>query len=179
MEQHNNYFNSDKHLKPAIKAAVYYLFVYIPILLPLSIWKEAAVSLTGLWQTRSISFNSRSGKYPLWSLLYSYVVNFVFDAAILLAWPFLLYQFIFEANGFSMIGDLFSSEYISFVEAMKIIISGGLAMYGSVIAIRLAKETLKFVLENLVAWMLNVLHSIGQMLVNVWKFNIVIRRKEG
>ena len=52
-------------------------------------------------------------------------------------------------------------------------------MYGSVIFIRLAKETLKFVLENLVAWMLNVLHSIGQMLVNVWKFNIVIRRKEG
>ena len=78
-----------------------------------------------------------------------------------------------------MIGDLFSSEYISFIGALKIIISGGLAMYGSVIGIRLAKETLKFVLDNLVTWMLNVLHSIGQMFVNVWKFNIVIRRKEG
>jgi hypothetical protein len=177
MDQPNNEFNSDEHLKPAIKAAVYYLFIYIPILLPISIWKEAAVSLTNIWQSRSISFNSRTGKYPLWSLFYKYVVTFVFDASILLAWPILIYQFIFEWSGFSMIGNMF--EYMSFSAAIKTIISGGLAMYGSVIGIRLAKETLKFVLDNLVTWMLNVLHSIGQMLVNVWKFNVVIRRKEG
>ena len=50
-------------------------------------------------------------------------------------------------------------------------------MYGSVIVLRLAKETLKFVIENLVSWMLAVIHGIGQMLVNVWKFNVVIRHK--
>ena len=175
MEQSDQEFNKDKHLKPAIQAAVYYLFIYIPILLPLSIWKQAAVSLTSLWQTRSISFNSNSGNYPLWKLLYHYLLTFVFDAAILLAWPLVLYQFIFELDGFDAIGVMF--EYMPFFEAVKTLATTLIGMYACVIFIRLAKETLKFVVENLVSWMLDVIHGIGQMLVNVWKFNVVIRNK--
>ena len=175
MEQSSQEFNKDKHLKPAIQAAVYYLFIYIPILLPLSIWKQAAVSLTNLWQSRSISFNSNSGNYPLWKLLYNYIITFVFDAAILLAWPLALYEFIFEMNGFDAIKGMF--EYLPFLQAVKTFGITLISMYASVIFIRLAKETLKFVIENLVSWMLAVIHGIGQMLVNVWKFNVVIRYK--
>ena len=175
MEQSSQEFNKDKHLKPAIQAAVYYLFIYIPILLPLSIWKQAAVSLTNLWQSRSISFNSNSGNYPLWKLLYHYLITFVFDAAILLAWPIYLYFFIFELDGFSAIKGMF--QYLPFMVALRTFAFALLIMYGSVIVLRLAKETLKFVIENLVSWMLAVIHGIGQMLVNVWKFNVVIRHK--
>ena len=175
MEQSSQEFNKDKHLKPAIQAAVYYLFIYIPILLPLSIWKQAAVSLTNLWQSRSISFNSNSGNYPLWKLLYHYLITFVFDAAILLIWPLALYFCIFELDGFSLIKGMF--EYLPFMVAFRTLAIALISMYSSVIIVRLAKETLNFAIENLVSWMLNVIHGIGQMLVNIWKFNVVIRHK--
>ena len=171
MDQPNNQFNRDEHIMPSVKAAFYYLFIYIPILLPLSIWKDAAVSLTNLWQTRSVSFDSSSGKYPLWSLLYKYLVTFVFDAAILLAWPFALYQAIFEFHLFTMLG------HFDFVDAVELLIKALLAIYTSVIVLRLAKETLNFVIENLITWILDIFRSIGQMMVNIWKLNIVIRRK--
>jgi hypothetical protein len=175
MNQTNSQFNHDEHLVPSIKAAFYYLLVYIPILLPLSIWKDSSVSLTNLWQTRSVSFDSSSGKYPLWSLLYKYLVTFVFDAAILLAWPYALYQAIFEFKLFTMLKNAF--EYSGFMDTVELLLYTLLAIYTSVVFLRLAKETLNFVIENLVTWILDILRSIGQMMINIWKLNIVIRRK--
>jgi len=162
MDQPNNQFNRDEHLMPSIKAAFYYLLVYIPILLPLSIWKDASVSLTHLWQTRSVSFDSRVGKYPLWTLLYKYVITFVFDAATLLAWPFVLYQAIFELKSFNLLESMYES--MGFVQTFKYLIIALLGMYTIVILIRLAKEALNFVLGVLVTWMFDVIHSIGQMM---------------
>ncbi|MDA1383034.1 MAG: hypothetical protein O3A22_03945 [Bacteroidetes bacterium] len=163
MNQTNNQFNRDEHLMPSIKAALYYLLVYIPILLPLSIWKDASVSLTNLWQTRSVSFDSSSGKYPLWSLLYKYVITFVFDAAILLAWPYVLYQAIFEFEMFHNLGSQF--EYLGFVGTMKYLIMTLLGMYTVVIFLRLAKEALNFVLGIIVTWIFDVISSLGKMMV--------------
>ena len=68
-------------------------------------------------------------------------------------------------------------QFLPFFEAVKSFATALIGMYASVIFIRLAKESLKFVVENLVSWMLDVIHGIGQMLVNVWKFNVVIRNK--
>ena len=49
MEQSSQEFNKDKHLKPAIQAAVYYLFIYIPILLPLSLaFRTPSIPLANL-----------------------------------------------------------------------------------------------------------------------------------
>ncbi len=171
MEQNNNSFNREEHLVPSLKAAVYYLLIYIPLLLPLSIWKTAAVSLAKLWQTRSVSFESPSGKYPLWSMLYNYLITFVFDSAILLAWVFGLYQALFEFKGYEVF------KYMDFFPAMKTTLLGLLTIYTSVILLKLAKETLNFILDNLITWILDVIRSIGQMMVNIWKLNFVIRRK--
>jgi len=171
MEQNNNSFKREEHLVPSLKAAVYYLLIYIPLLLPLSIWKTAAVSLAKLWQTRSVSFESPSGKYPLWSMLYNYLITFVFDSAILLAWVFGLYQALFEFKGYEVF------KYMDFFPAMKTTLLGLLTIYTSVILLKLAKETLNFILDNLITWILDVIRSIGQMMVNIWKLNFVIRRK--
>lgn len=171
MEQSNNSFNREEHLVPSFKAAVYYLLVYIPILLPLSIWKTAAVALAKLWQTRSVSFENPTGKYPLWSMLYKYLVTVVFDSAILLAWLIGLYASIFEVKAYEIF------KYMDFFPAMKTTLKGLLMIYTSVIMIKLAKETLNFILENLITWILDVIRSIGQMMVNIWKLNFVIRRK--
>jgi len=160
MEQSNNSFNREEHLVPSFKAAVYYLLVYIPILLPLSIW-----------QTRSVSFENPTGKYPLWSMLYKYLVTVVFDSAILLAWLIGLYVSIFEFKAYEIF------KYMDFFPAMKTTLKGLLMIYTSVIMIKLAKETLNFILENLITWILDVIRSIGQMMVNIWKLNFVIRRK--
>ena len=50
-------------------------------------------------------------------MLYHYLITFVFDAAILLAWPLALYEFMFEMNGFDAIKAMF--EYLPFLEAVK------------------------------------------------------------
>tara|TARA_B110000503_G_C7022018_1_gene360219 strand:- start:6 stop:584 length:579 start_codon:yes stop_codon:yes gene_type:complete len=171
MENNNDSFNREEHLVPSLKAAVYYLLVYIPLLLPLAIWKNAAVSLAKLWRTRSVSFENPTGKYPLWSMLYNYLVTFVFDSAILLAWALGLYQALFEIKGYEVF------NYMDFFPAMKTMLIGLLTIYTSVIFLKLAKESLNFILENLITWILDVIRSIGQMLVNIWKLNIVIRRK--
>ena len=163
MNQTNSQFNHDEHLVPSIKAAFYYLLVYIPILLPLSIWKDSSVSLTNLWQTRSVSFDSGSGKFPLWDLLYKYIITFVFDAAILLAWPYMLYQAIFEVKLFNDLGSMFKA--LGFLEATKNLAMAFLFMYTVVIFIRLAKEALNFVLGVVVTWVFDVISSLSKMMI--------------
>ena len=104
-------------------------------------------------------------------MLYNYLVTFVFDSAILLAWALGLYQALFEIKGYEVF------NYMDFFPAMKTMLIGLLTIYTSVIFLKLAKESLNFILENLITWILDVIRSIGQMLVNIWKLNIVIRRK--
>jgi hypothetical protein len=162
MNQTNNQFNRDEHLMPSIKAALYYLFVFIPILLPLSIWKDASVSLTHLWETRSVAFDSRVGKYPLWTLLYKYVITFVFDAATLLAWPYVLYQALFELELFSGLGSMY--EFMGLVQTFKYLILLLFGMYTVVILIRLAKEALNFFLGVLITWIFDVIRSVGSLM---------------
>ena len=49
--------------------------------------------------------------------------------------------------------------------------------YFSVISIRLAKETLFFVLDYLIKWLFAVLKNIGLLIENMWLLNFVIKKK--
>ena len=50
--------------------------------------------------------------------------------------------------------------------------------YFYAVLIRVSKEVVFFILNNLVSWFLNVIKNIGQLIKNAWLLNIVIKRKD-
>ena len=47
-------FDFKKHFVKASLGALYYLFVYIPFILPYKIWGKAATRISLLWENKSI-----------------------------------------------------------------------------------------------------------------------------
>jgi hypothetical protein len=161
-------FDFGKHFVGAIGGALYYLLLYIPFVLPFLIWGKAATRLSLIWQNKSIVYSENNKVYPVWSFYFFYLVNFILDAAIFLSWPV----------GFLFLGYQYGVEMEfqpDFVEFFLIPLFG---MYVSVISIKLGKETLYFILNNLVLWVLDVLVNIGKFIKNMWLLNFVYRKKE-
>ena len=168
-------FNTQTHLRSAITSSLYYLLVYIPLILPLHIWKQAAVSLAAIWDSKALQYQS-SDKYGLARFFYEkMILTFIFDALIFLAWPYLLYKVVIEMSGFDILGYAFDA---GFGQGMKTLVYGLLGIYGSVIAIRLSKEAFFWAVDNLLSWVISVIRAIGGFCVNAWKLNLVIRRKD-
>ena len=162
-------------LRSATISALYYLLVYIPIILPLNIWNQAAIAISGIWESKTLNYQG-SDKYGLAKFLYEkMILAFIFDAMIFLAWPFLLYQALFELHALDLLGHAFDA---GFVQGMKALIYGLLGIYTSVISIRLFKEAFFWAIDNLLSWIISVIRAIGGFCVNAWKLNLVIRRKD-
>ena len=160
-------FDFKKHFVKASLGALYYLFVYIPFILPYKIWGKAATRISLLWENKSIVYNEKDKGYPLYLFYFNYIINFIFDALIFLAWPVgLIYATYAYIDAFEYM-DFFGGYVVSLF-----------TYYFSVLAIRLAKETLFFVLNYLVIWLFEVIKNIGLLMKNIWLLNFVIKKKE-
>ncbi len=159
-------FEVKKHLLNATLGALYYLFLYIPFILPFKIWCKAATRLSLLWEQKKLIYNEKESNYPLVLFYFYYLVNFLFDAVMFLVWPigFLWYTFKFIDN----------YEYLSFFEGYILVLFG---IYVSVLLIRLQKEILFFIINTLISWLFDVLINIGRFIKNAWLLNFVHRNK--
>ena len=160
-------FDFNKHGLNALFAALYYVVVYIPFILPFHIWGKAATRLSLLWENRSLQYNENDKAYPLFAFYFIYIVNFLIDAIIFLSWPL----------GFLMIAKTYmvDAEFSGFLEVFAIPL---FAIYVSVITWKLIKEAFYFMLNNLIVWFFEVIAEIGRFIKNMWKLNFVIKRKD-
>ena len=159
-------FNSKKHLLNATLGSLYYLFLYIPFILPFKIWSKAATRVSLMWEEKKLMYNENNNKYPLFLFYFNYIVNFLFDAAIFLAWPlgFIFSTFLFIVN----------YEYTPFIEGYLYVLS---CVYVSVLITKLQKEILFFIINNLLTWLFDVIRNIGKLIKNGWLLNFVYRNK--
>ena len=159
-------FNSKKHLLNATLGSLYYLFLYIPFILPFKIWSKAATRVSLMWEEKKLIYDENNNKYPLFLFYFNYIVNFLFDAAIFLAWPlgFIFSTFLFIVN----------YEYTPFIEGYLYVLS---CVYVSVLITKLQKEILFFIINNLLTWLFDVIRNIGKLIKNGWLLNFVYRNK--
>jgi len=159
-------FNSKKHLLNATLGSLYYLFLYIPFILPFKIWSKAATRVSLMWEEKKLMYDENNNKYPLFLFYFNYIVNFLFDAAIFLAWPlgFIFSTFLFIVN----------YEYTPFIEGYLYVLS---CVYVSVLITKLQKEILFFIINNLLTWLFDVMRNIGKLIKNGWLLNFVHRNK--
>lgn len=161
-------FDFGKHALNALFAALYYLIVYIPFILPFQIWGKAATRLSHIWESKSLVYKEGDKVYPLHSFYFVYVINFLLDAIIFLIWiiGFLVLSYDFFIDG----------------KAKAPIVEGYLLplfmTYVSVIGLKAGKEVVHFFLNNLVVWMLDVISAIGRFIKHMWGLNFVIKRKD-
>lgn len=162
-------FDFKNHFATAGLGALYYLFVYIPVILPFKIWGQAASRISLLWRDKSVLYSEGDKSYPLFTFYYNYLINFVFDALIFLAWPI---GFVFSTYTFidSFSSSMFVSLFIGYLISLA-------SNYLSVLLIRLGKETLFFALNNLLTWIIDVVKNIGKLIKNMWLLNFVIKKK--
>ena len=104
-------FDFNKHGLNALFAALYYVVVYIPFILPYHIWGKAATRLSLIWENRSLQYNERDKTYPLFAFYFIYLVNFLIDAIIFLSWPI---GFLLTAKAY-----MIDTEFDGFVEQLQ------------------------------------------------------------
>lgn len=153
-------FNFNKHFVNALLASLYYLFIFIPFILPFKVWEKAATRISLLWETKSIGYKEGESGYPLFNFYFRYIISFFFDATIFLAWLLgLVFQIVTYQKFMLFLGGLF-------------------AVYVSVVFIRLAKEIWFYIINNLITWLLEVFTNIGKLIKNMWLLNIVVKNKK-
>ena len=166
-EQRTEDFNFKQHALSALIGALYYLIAYIPFILPFVIWGKAATRVSKVWEEKSLGYNEEGKTYPLFSFYLIYIIDFLFDAIILLVWPIygliILYTYLMN----------FDIEYI-----LQLLILPLFMAYVSVLSLRLMKEVLFFILNTLISWILDVIKNIGQLIKNMWLLNFVIKKKQ-
>ena len=160
-------FDFNKHGLNALFAALYYVVVYIPFILPYHIWGKAATRLSLIWENRSLQYNERDKTYPLFAFYFIYLVNFLIDAIIFLSWPI---GFLLTAKAY-----MIDAEFDGFVEIFVIPL---FVIYVSVISWKLMKEAFYFALNNLIVWFFEVIAEIGRFIKHMWRLNFVIKRKD-
>jgi hypothetical protein len=166
-------FNFKLDFIDASLGALYYIFVYIPFILPYKVWGKAATRLSLLWEDKSIAYDENGEDYPLFKFWFNYVINFLFDILMFLVWPigliYATYDFIDSMLNLSSSGQMeFLKEYVNLL----------FISYFAVLVIRLSKETLFFILNNLVKWILDVVVNIGKLIKNMWLLNFVFKNKK-
>jgi len=159
-------FDLNKHLKNAFLGSLYYLFIYIPFILPFKVWSKAATRISKLWEEKSLIYNENKSSYPMFMFYFNYIINFVFDAAMFLLWPL---GFIYATYSYI---DHF--DYTPFIEGYILVL---LSIYSFVLIIKLLKEILFFIVNNLLSWLFDVLRNIGKLIKNAWLLNFVHRNK--
>ena len=164
-EQKTENFNFSQHFVKALIGALYYLILYIPFILPFNIWGKATTRLSHVWESKSLAYSEDNGTYPLHSFYLKYIVNFIFDAAMFLVWPVGLVM---------TIKARIDNEGMEIMDVLIMLFT----YYIFVVAIRVMKEVLFFILNTLVSWFLDVIKNIGQLIKNIWLLNIVIKRKD-
>ena len=174
MENHNiatdvktEDFDFKKHFLNALLGALYYIFVYVPVILPFKIWGKAAARISLLWEKKSLGYNENDSTYPALYFYFVYLVNFLLDAVIFLIWPlgflFQTYQYFIEYEA-----------GLPFFEAYVLVLLG---IYLSVISLKIAKEIIYYFLNTLLKWFIEVLTNIGKLIKNMWLLNIVYKKK--
>ena len=156
-------FDFKKHLKNAFLGSLYYLFIYIPFILPFKVWSKAATRISKLWEEKSLMYNENKSSYPMFLFYFNYIINFLFDATMFLLWP------------------------IGFIYATYSLIDGAMPFWGYILVlfwiyifiliIKLQKEILFFIVNNLLSWLFDVLRNIGKLIKNAWLLNFVHRNK--
>lgn len=164
-EQKTENFSFSQHFVKALIGALYYLILYIPFILPYNIWGKAATRLSHVWESKSLAYDENNGTYPLHNFYLKYVVNFIFDALMFLIWPIGL---------IITIKMRIDNEGMEIVDVLIMLFT----WYIYVIAIRVMKEIVFFILNTLVSWFLNVIKNMGQLIKNIWLLNFVIKRKD-
>ena len=159
-------FDLNKHLKTAFLGSLYYLFIYIPFILPFKVWSKAATRISKLWEEKSLMYNENKSSYPMFLFYFNYIINFLFDAIMFLLWPL---GFIFATYMF-----IDNYEFTPFIEGYIFVLVG---YYASVLIIKLIKEILFFIVNNLLSWLFDVLRNIGKLIKNAWLLNFVHRNK--
>jgi hypothetical protein len=161
-------FNFGKHALNALIGALYYLLLYIPFVLPFQIWGKAATRISHVWEAKTLKYNEGDKIYPLHTFYFNYVINFLLDAAIFLAWivGFLQVNYEFFIDG---------EAKAPFVEGYVMPL---FMFYLSVIVLKASKEIIHFFLNNLVVWIFDVIKAIGRFWVHIWGLNLVIKRKD-
>ena len=159
-------FDLKKHLKNAFLGSLYYLFIYIPFILPFKVWSKAATRISKLWEEKALVYNENKSNYPMFLFYFNYIINFIFDAAMFLLWPL---GFIFATYTF-----IDNYDYTPFFEGYIVVL---LSIYSSVLFIKLQKEILFFIVNNLLSWLFDVLRNIGKLIKNAWLLNFVHRNK--
>ena len=159
-------FDLKKHSLNALLGSLYYLFIYIPFILPFKVWSKAATRISLLWEEKSLMYDENKSNYPLFLFYFNYIVNFLFDAAMFLLWPI---GFIYATYTF-----IDNFEYTPFIEGYLLIL---LLVYVSILTVKLQKEILFFIINNLLSWLFEVLRNIGKLIKNAWLLNFVYRNK--
>ena len=165
-ESNTEDFDFKKHFVNASLGALYYLIVYIPFILPFKIWGKAATRISLLWENKSLIYSEQEKSYPLHLFLFYYIINFIFDAIIFLAWPVGL-----------VLATYFYIEAFEFMPFFEGYVMSLFSYYISVLFIRAGKEALTYILNNLVVWLFDVFKNIGLFIKNMWLLNIVIKKK--
>jgi len=167
VDQKTEDFDFKKHFVKALLAALYYLFVYIPILLPFKIWGKAATRISSHWENKSLGYNEDNSSSPVFYFYFMFIVNFLLDAIIFLIWPL---GFLFQTYTYFIKYE----AKMPFIQGYVIILLG---IYLSVISIKASKEVIYFILNVLLKWILEVIYNIGKLIKNVWILNFVFKKK--
>jgi len=160
-------FNPNKHLLNATLGSLYYIFLYIPFILPFKIWSKAATRISLLWEQKTLMYSENKNNYPLIFFYFHYIINFLFDAVMFLLWPL---GFIWST--YTSIDTYY--EFTSFIEGYIYML---FAIYVSVLTVKLQKEILFFMINNLFTWLFDVIKNIGKLIKNAWLLNFVHRNK--
>jgi len=160
-------FNPKKHLLNATLGSLYYIFLYIPFILPFKIWSKAATRLSLLWEQKTLMYNENKNNYPLILFYFHYIINFLFDAIMFLIWPlgFIWSTYNFDGRYYIDPGTFEGYMYML------------LTVYMSVLIVKLQKEILFFIINNLFTWLFDVIKNIGKLIKNAWLLNFVHRDK--
>ena len=86
-DQKTEDFDFKEHFIKALLSSFYYIFVYIPFLLPFKIWGKAATRISAHWEKKSLSYNENNANSPLLYFYFLFLVHFLLDALIFLIWP--------------------------------------------------------------------------------------------
>ncbi|MDB4148160.1 hypothetical protein N9591_00190 [Flavobacteriaceae bacterium] len=95
-----------------------------------------------------------------------------FDSFEIVIDRFFIISFLFGVILFFSFFD--NCEYTPFIEGYIFVL---LTVYSSILIIKLQKEILFFIVNNLLSWLFDVLRNIGKLIKNAWLLNFVHRNK--
>lgn len=163
-------FQFEKHFGKALVAALYYVMFYLPFVLPVKVWGNAGARLSTIWENKILNYKEQDVKYSLFTFYFNCSLNLTVDAIIFLAYPigfiYFTYDFIASLVDKAPVGG----AIMGFIGMLFV-------TFESVLGMKLFKETLIYIINNLVGWMIEVMTNMGKLIKNMWLLNVVIKKK--